>query len=145
METFEQEFNIKVNSPKKGHIALNEIEQNLPQGDNLAVAFNDYGEMRVFLISRVSEEVERLNVNKLCNFDDRSKPIEGQMHPMVTCCFNHAGNLFVQALYRPTQVHYHFEYSVAQKAMIGSQAVQVDVFESTTFNFPLKSFYSETR
>lgn len=126
---------------------MNEIEQNIPNGEILCVPYNDDGKLRVW-VARVlvggRELLASLDCNSICGLDEGSRPILGQQSPMVSCCFNKEDDIYVHVYHRTTLRHFVFLFSYKTCEVVGTPK-QLTVLASTPLNFPLRTFYSETR
>ena len=64
--------------------------------------YNNNGELRVIILHNTGEIIETLNINQICDIDNNCIPIFGFMNPMITACFDHNGDIFINAFHRFT-------------------------------------------
>ena len=91
LKTYEQVFKIELSGK---YIVMNEIEQNIA-GEVICVPYNDNGLMRLIIMHNTGEVIDTLHINTICKTDNLNKPVFGFLNPLVTCCFNHDGDIFV--------------------------------------------------
>lgn len=48
------------------YIAMNEIEQNIPNGEIICIPYNDNGNMKVLIITSKGLELNTIDCNKIC-------------------------------------------------------------------------------
>jgi len=67
-------------------VVLNEIEQNYA-GDTMCIPYQDNGCLKAYIIDNKGTTIKNMCFNKICGFDEKSKPIMGFYQPMITACF----------------------------------------------------------
>lgn len=78
---------------------MNNIEQS-DDGTVFAIAYQDNGKYFLSVLSNTGEELDNFDVSGHLMIDDRSKPIDGFMEPLITCCFIDNNNLFISVYHR---------------------------------------------
>ena len=76
----------------------------------------------------------------MLKLDRGSKPIMGFFQPMITACFLPNDDLFINVFHRPTMMHHHLIFSISTKSITAGPK-STKLIESSTWNFPIKSFY----
>ena len=99
------------------YIKMNIIEQNVA-GDTFAIGFQDNGKYYMSFLNTKGEELDHLNVSKVVNIDDKSRPITGFSEPLVTGSFLPDGNVFISAYHRIQRLQYSFLYSYQQREVL---------------------------
>ena len=71
------------------------------------------------------EEIVTLDCNEICGIEHKTRPtpISGQKTPLVTACFDHNDNLFVQLFSRFEQKQFNFLYSYKTNEVISEVKV----------------------
>ena len=136
LETFARKFVLDIRGK---HVAMNEVEQN-DQGDLLCVPFQDAGSLGIKVLSNTGQELANLDLNTMLKLDRGSKPIMGFFQPMITACFLPNDDLFINVFHRPTMMHHHLICSLSTKSITAGPK-STKLIESSTWNFPIKSFY----
>jgi len=137
LETFTRKFVLDIRGK---HVAMNEVEQN-DQGDLLCVPFQDAGSLGIKVLSSTGQELANLDLNTMLKLDRGSKPIMGFFQPMVTACFLPNNDLFINVFHRPTMIHHNLICSLSTKSITAGPK-STKLMESSTLNFPIKSFYN---
>jgi hypothetical protein len=73
---------------------MNLIEQS-DDGMMFAIAFQDNGRFYVSIVTFEGKEIDRVDVSKILDIDEKSKGIIGFMEPMITCVFVKKTILFI--------------------------------------------------
>ena len=118
------------------------VEQN-SDGNIIAVAYQDNGQMNVSVLDMKGEELDNIDVSDHLKLDRKSQPISGFYEPIMTCCFLPNDDLYINAYHRIEKKHYHFKYSYKDKKII-SEVIERNIEDtssghefSTRRNFPM--------
>jgi hypothetical protein len=102
------------------YIKMKEVAQN-EVGDKYALVYFDDGKfkLRTFGRDRIRspEEIgaEEVDINKLLDINDDSMAITALPEPFITCCFIDDDLLFIQLVFVPDQIHYHFLWNIKDR------------------------------
>lgn len=102
------------------YIKMKEVAQN-EVGDKYALVYFDDGKflLRTFTRDRIRspEEIaaDEVDINKLININDDSMAITALPEPFITCCFINDDLLFIQLVFVPDQIHYHFLWNTKDR------------------------------
>ena len=119
---------------------MNEVEQN-DKGNLLCVPFQDAGSLGIKVLSSAGQELANFDLNTMLKLDRGSKPIMGFFQPMVTASFLKNDDLFINVFHRPTMIYHNLICSLStQSITVGPKSTKL--IESSTLNFPIKSFYN---
>ena len=99
---------------------MKEVAQN-EVGDRYALVYFDDGKflLRTFKRDRIRTPYEintnEVDINKLLNINDDSMAITALPEPFITCCFIEDHLLFIQLVFVPDQIHYHFLWNTKDR------------------------------
>ena len=104
--------------------------------------YYDHGVFKLLVFDKY-HDLDKVNINKLLNLDNSSRPNHGLPDPMMNACFINDDNIFINVYHTHTFTMWHFIYSFKEKKML-SKAYKTYISEAT-LNFPITSFFNSKR
>ena len=128
-------------------IKAKEVEQT-NSGKFYACAYFNDGKFRLRTFGRENrsdEEIkaDEVDINQLLDIDDYTMPNEDLPDPFINCAFVNDDLIYVALYHGHSCTHYHFLWDLKKRAMQDVLPYSKVLEDSTSKNFPFKSYYSE--
>ena len=142
-------FEEHLGGTRESFIKAKEIEQT-NSGKFYACAYFNDGKFRLRTFGRETRSQKEIkenevDINELLGINDFTMPNEDLPDPFINCAFVNDHEIFVALYHGKSNKHYHFIWDLKKLSMKNNKPFSRELEDSTSKNFPFKSFYSDEK